>query len=178
MAYTVLHGPPALDATHEWAPATAADPPALGDTHKQPMVLPQIVIDRITGWRSLPELVDNRAPRTFGAGEVVYPPRTLGKTLVYECRVQADDREDLLLLQNDVVVGFGDRGVEGVMTVTPWTAPGGVVWTYSALVTDLQFDPAWKLDGESQITYEWAFTLTLRMSTPYFFTGEPPVGYL
>lgn len=178
MAYTATHGPPALDAIHTWNPATATDPPALGDTHLEPMVLPQIVIDGITGWRDLPELVDNRAPRTFGVGEVAYPPRTLGKTLVYECRLQADDREELLEEQHALITGFGDRATEGVMTVTPWAAPGGVAWTYSALVLDLKFDAKWKLDGESQVTYEWPFVLTLRMSDPHFYTGETPTGYL
>lgn len=176
MAYDVSHGPPMLDATHAWDPATATAPPTLGDTQKEPMELPQVVIDGITGWRSLPELVDNRAPRTFGVGEVVYPPRTLGKTLVYECRLQADDRLELLEDQNAIVIGFGDRSAEGEMTVTPWAAPGGVAWTYTALVTDLQFDPKWTLDGESQITYEWPFVLTLRMSDPRFYTSG--TGYL
>jgi hypothetical protein len=176
MAYDPSHGPPALDATHQWDPATVSNPPALGDTHREPIVLPQIEIVGITGWRDLPEMIDNRAPRTFGVGEVPYPPRFTGKTLVYECEMQADDRLDLMVMQMSLVTGFGDRDVEGAMTVTPWPAPGGVAWTYSALVTDLKFDPAWKLDGESQIQYRWGFTLTLRMSDPRFFTGG--VGYL
>lgn len=176
MAYTASHGPPALDATHQWDPPTTSNPPVLGDTHTEPIDLPQTQILGITGWRDLPEMVDNRAARTFGVGEVVYPPRYLGKTLVYECELQSDDREDLLGTQNGIVAGFGDRDTEGVMTVTPWPAPGGVVWTFSALVTDLKFDAAWKLDGQSIIRYRWGFTLTLRMSDPKFYTGG--TGYL
>lgn len=176
MPYDASHGPPMLDATHAWDPATATAPPTLGDSHTDTLILPRIVIDRITGWRNLPDLVDNRSPRTFGVGEKPYPPRQTGKTLVYEARLQADDRLELLAAQNALLIGFGDRDVEGVMTVTPWTLPGGVAWTYSALVLDLQFDPAWTLDGASRITYEWPFTLTLRMSDPHFYTGG--TGYL
>lgn len=178
MAYADIHGPPALDATHQWDPPVTSNPPVLGDTHREPMVLPQIEIVGINGWRDLPEMVDNRAPRTFGVGEVVYPPRFTGKPLVYECEMQTDDRLELLAMQMSLIVGFGDRDSEGTMTVTPWPAPGGVPWTYSALVTDLKFDPSWKLDGESQVQYRWGFTLSLRMSDPHFYVGSPPVGWL
>ena len=171
MAYTASHGPPLLDATHQWNPAAAADPPLLNDINTEPIDLPQIAVLACTGWRDAPEIVDNRAPRTFGVGEVVYPARVLGKTLVYECEIQSDDRLDMMTLQMGVVIGFGDRSAQGVMTVTPWPAPGGVAWTYTALVTDVKFDPAWKLDGESQITYRWGFTITLRMADPLFYTG-------
>lgn len=178
MPYDASHGPPALDATHQWDPPVTSNPPVLGDTHREPMVLPQIEVIGINGWRDLPEMVDNRAPRTVGVGEVVYPPRFVGKPLVYELEMQADDRLELLAMQMSLIVGFGDRDSEGVMTVTPWASPGGVPWTYSALVTDLKFDPAWKLDGESQIQYRWGFTLSLRMSDPHFYVGDPPVGWL
>lgn len=182
MAYTAAHGPPALDAVHTWAPPTATAPPALGDTQREPIVLPQIQVLRITGLRGLPEFVDNRVARTLGMGEIPLPSRTTGRTLVYECEVQTgpDDltgvaREDLLAAQNALIVGFGDRDTEGVMTITPWAAPGGVVWTYSARATDLQFDPEWKLDAQTVIAYRWGFSLTLRMSDPLFYTGG--VGY-
>lgn len=171
MAYTAAHGPPMRDATHQWNAPVSADPPLIGDTHVEPIDLPQIQLFGITGWRDPPEFVDNRAPRTFGVGEVVYPVRTLGKTLVYECEIQTDDREELLMMQMGLLIGFADRSAEGTMTVTPWPAPGGVAWTYSALVTGLVFDPSWKLDGESQIKYRWPFVLTLRMSNPYFYTS-------
>jgi hypothetical protein len=185
MAYTASHGPPLKDATHQWDPPTTSNPPVINDVQREPLVLPQIELLRCTGWRDLPDLVDNRAPRTVGVGEMLYPPRYTGKTLVYECEMQAgpDDttgaaRESLLAMQMSLVAGFGDRDSEGVMTVTPWAAPGGVTWTYSALVTDLKFDPEWKLDANDVITYRWEFSLTLRMSDPHFYTGSPPVGYL
>lgn len=170
MPYTAAHGPPAKDATHQWTPATGTPPPVLNNTNTDTAVYPRSAIDNITNWRGLPELVDNRDARTSGAGEVVYPPRTLGKTIVYECRLQGQDRLDFIEAQNGIVQGFADRD-EGVMTVTPWPAPGGVVWTYTARVLDLQFDPAWRLDGESEITYEWGFTITLRISDGLFYTG-------
>ncbi len=173
MAYSVLHGPPAMDAFHEWAPATGTAPPVINDTNTEQPEFPRIVLERPpAGWRSLPELTDNRAPRTFSAGEITYPSRRLGKTLVYECTLQCnDDREDFLLEQNAIVQGFADQDDEGVMTVTPWPVPGGVVWTYSARVLDLQFDPEWTLDGEREIVYSWGFVLTLRLSEPLYYTG-------
>lgn len=185
MPYSDIHGPPALDATHQWDPPITSNPPVLNDVRREPMVLPQIEVLRIPGWRDLPEMVDNRAPKTVGIGDVVYPPRFLGKPLVYECEMQAgpDDltgaaRESLLAMQMSLIVGFGDRDSEGAMTVTPWTAIGGVVWTYSALVTDLKFDPEWKLDANDVIAYRWGFTLSLRMSDPHFYVGSPAVGWL
>lgn len=176
--YTVAHGPPWRDATLAWQPATAEAPPVLNDVGYEPRRLPQIALDKNTGWRDLPEMVDSREGRTYGIGEVAYPPRYLGKTLVPEGRIEADDRLDLLELQNAMVQGFGDRDVEGTMTVTPWPPFGGtgedlVVWTFKALVLDLKFDADWTLsDG----FYEWGFVLTLRMSDPHFYVGE--TGYL
>jgi hypothetical protein len=182
MAYTAAHGPPLKDATHQWDPPTVSNPPVLNDVNESTLALPQVEILRCTGWRDAPEMVDNRAPRTFGSGEVVYPPRFLGKTIVYECELQAgpDDttgaaRESLLATQMSLVVGFGDRATPGVMTVTPWAHPGGVAWTYTALVTDMKWDAEWKLAGEDPISYRWGFTITLRMADPLFYTGG--VGY-
>ena len=172
MAYTAAHGPPALDAFHQWDPATGTTPPVFNDVNEDTLTLPNTRIERINNWRGLPELIDNRAGRTFGIGEITYPSRTTGKTLVYECTLLGGtDREAFLLAQNAIVQGFADQDSEGEMTVTPWAAPGGVVWTYQARVLDLQWDPSWTLNGESRIQYEWGFTLTLRMSDPLFYTG-------
>lgn len=171
MAYTVTHGPPALDATHQWAPAAGSAPPVLNDAGTSTLTLPRIELDDIQNWRGRPETVDNRAARTYGVGEVVYPARTLGKTIVYEGKVQGgQDREAFLAHQNAMVVGFANTDT-GTMTVSPWPVPGGVVWTFTARVLDLQFDPGWVLDGERPITYEWGFALTLRMGDPLFYTG-------
>lgn len=178
MAYTAAHGPPALDATHQWANASGLSaPPVLGDSHREPQIYPQIVIDRIPGWRRLPDITDNRAGRTYGVGEIPYPSRMGGKTIVYECRLETVTREDCLAYQHAIINGFGAAtDDEGVMTVTPWPVPGGVVWTYAARVLDADFTEEWTLRGNHIATYEWPFTLTLRMSDPKFYTGG--VGYL
>lgn len=177
MAYSALHGPPALDATHQWANASGLGaPPVLGDSHNVPQSYPHAVIDRINNWRGLNEIVDNRAPRTFGDGEITYPVRELGKTIVYECRLEAVTREDLLQWQTAILNGFGQStDDEGEMTVTPWPVPGGVVWTYQARVTSLEFASEWTLRGNHVATFEWPFTITLRMSDALFYTGG--VGY-
>ena len=176
MPYTVVHGPPTyFDSTHAWAPATGAVPPVLGDTNKEPRVLPQIVIEQIAGWFDLPDLTDNRAPRTFGVGELPYPSRSTGKTLVYECRVEAADQLDLTLTANAVKQGFSDQDSEGTMTVTPWASYGGSVWTYTARVVALQFDPKFTVRDDGA-TFEWGLVLTLRMSDPHFYLDG--TGYL
>lgn len=169
MAYTVDHGPPALDALHQWDPAAGDAPPVLNDVNDDGLVLPGIRVGRIVNWRGRAEIVNNSAPVTFGVGEKFYPERRLGKTLVYECRLECDDRQDFLLEQNAIVQGFADEGI-GTMTVTPWATPGGIVWTYTAKVLDLSEAENWELDNIGPIAYVWPFTLTLRMTDAKFYT--------
>ncbi len=174
MAYTTAHGPPLFDATHAWEPETATAPPVLNDANKVPRVLPQIVIDGCENFYGLPDLVANAVGRTVGVGELLDPPRQTGKTIVYEGRIEADDREELMATLIAMGRGFGDRDVEGTMTITPWAPFAGtgddlIVWTFSALVTDFRPEKAWVLtDG----LYEWGFSLTLRMSDPFFHAEE------
>lgn len=175
MPYTAAHGPSWYDAIQTWDPPLAAAPPALNNVNTSPPVWPRTRLDAITGWRDLPDMTDNRDPRTFGIGDALYPPRFAGKTLVYEGAIEAMDRLDFAALQHAMVTGYGDRDTEGVMTLTPWASPGGVVWTFSALVLALTFEKAPILSGNGVI-YEWPFVLTLRMSDPHFYTGG--IGYL
>lgn len=170
MAYGAQHGPPAKDAFHQWAPAAGSAPPVFNDVNVEDVLYPCIRIDNIANWRGRREIIDNRAGRTAGPGEIVYPERRLGKTIVYECHLEGQDREDFLEEQNAIVQGFDD-GDEGVMTVTPWSVPGGAVWTYTAKVLDLSAPDVWELDGEREVTYRWGFALTLRMSSGLFYTG-------
>ncbi len=173
MPYGATHAPSWWDSTHAWVPATADPPPVLHDCHKQPRELPQIVVDGVTGWNDLGEMVDNRAPRTYGAGEVVYPSRFIGLTRIYEAHVEADDRLDFAEMIAGLTTGYGDRSDEGMMTVTPWLPYGGedpITWTFTALVLALAFDKAPVL-GEDGIDYQQAFVLTLRLSDPAFYMG-------
>lgn len=174
--YTTAHGVPELDATHQWAPSTAAAPMVMNDVGYEPRALPQIELDAIPGLRDSAELVDNRAGRTAGPGEIGYPPQVLGKTVVYEGRIVTQDRLELLEIQTEMTRGYVE-GDDGVMTVTPWPPFGGpepVIWTYSARVLTLVFDKAWTLLNDG-FTYEWGFVLTLRMPRALFYTGG--VGY-
>ena len=171
MVYGTQHGASWYDSKHQWDPATATAPPVLNDVNKEPRVLPQTVVDGVTGWYDLADFIDNREGRTYGKGEIQYPPRVTGKTLVYECHIEAASRLDFHAIITATQVGFGDREVEGAMTVTPWLPFGGatpVVWTYYALVTALAFDRAPKLQ-EDGITYQWGYVLTLRMSDATFY---------
>ncbi len=174
MAYSVLHGPPALDALHQWAPATGAAPPVLNDVNESTLSLPATRIARIVNWRGRPEIVNNSAPKTFDVGEIFYPERRMGKTLVYECRLEGSDRQAWLLAQNAIVQGFTDGGL-ATMTVTPWASPGGVAWTYTAKVLDLAEAENWELDGLAPVAYVWPFALTLRMNTALFHSGATAI---
>lgn len=177
MAYTAADGPPDVDATHAWAPAAGTAPPTLNNRATDPATLPWIKVDGIQGWRSLPESEDNRAPRTKGDGEITYHGRKLGKTLVYEARVMAKTRETMRTALSGTMRGYAlSTDDEGEMTVTPFAAPGGVVWTFSARVIDLQADRSFDYSDKRRAAYQWGFTISLRMSDPLFYTGG--VGYL
>jgi hypothetical protein len=183
MPYAVEHGPPDLDAIHTWTPATGQGaPPSLNDVRAGLTAAtrswPEIELHEIQGWRDLPDMQDNREGRTASIGDMPYPARTLGKTLVYKGAVIALDRLSLRETVNAIVQGFGDPDTgehpEGEMTVTPWAVPGGIVWTFTARVMGLAWDPAWNLEDDG--FFGVGFTLTLRMSDPLFYTSA--VGYL
>lgn len=178
MAYTAAHGPPDIDAIHQWAPATGAAPPALNDQGStSPATLPWIKVTGIAGWRDLPEIVDNREPRTYGPGEIVYPSEKLGKTIVYTCEARATSRESIRGQITGCLRGFGvDTSDEGTMTVTPYAAPGGVVWTFSARVLAVDPDDSFAYFEKRRAPFRWGFTVAMRMSSPFFTTGG--VAYL
>lgn len=173
MAYVANDGPPSLDATHEWAPATGSAPAAI-NTKTDPPTFPWIKLKQITGWRAAPEADDNREPRTIGSGEITYPGRLLGRTIVYECEIRARTRESVQLTITSILNGYLDRSGLGTMTVTPFPSPGGVVWQYQARVLSLDADPAWDYNPGRAWPYVWGFALSLRMPSPFFFT--PALG--
>lgn len=169
MAYSATTGPPSLDATHAWTPAVGTGV-TLNARITDPATFPWIKVDRITGWRSLPEAEDNRVPRTYGTGEIVYPSRLLGKTITYEGRVLAKSREDVHTPLHTMLQAFGaSMDAEGLMTVTPYTAPGGVVWTYHARVLSLTPDQAWQWFPRRVAQYQWGWQLNMRLSDPFFY---------
>ena len=178
MAYVATDGPADLDATHAWAPATGSAPPTLNVSGVGGVapVLPWIKVTSVDGWRDLPETVDNRAARTFGAGEIAYPARVLGKTLVYQLEIRAATRESVRGTLTACLNGFGTDTNEGTMTVTPFTVPGGVTWTYAGRVTALDSDSAFTYSSGLWGPFRWGLTVTIRMSDPHFYTGG--VGYL
>lgn len=170
MTYVAADGPPDVDAKHAWAPATGSAPPVINDWAADPVTLPWIELKQITGWRSAPEADDNRDPATQGDGEIGYPGRLLGKTVVYETEIQATSREDVRRKVTDLVNGFGDRSGLGTMTVTPWSYPGGVVWQYQARVLSLDFDPAFTYSHWLRGPWRTGAVLSLRMLDPRFYT--------
>lgn len=174
MPYTIADGPPDIDGTHAWAPAVGSAPPTLNDWNVLAPTWPRVRIEQITGWRSLPDADDNRDPRTTTHGEFPWPGMMLGKTIVYEGAVRALSWLTLKAPVNSMVLGFGERSQEGVMTVTPFSWIGGTVWTYSARVISLDFDPKPDYLPNAPEVLSWGFALTLRMSDPYFYADGDP----
>jgi hypothetical protein len=170
MAYTAADGPPDLDGVHVWTPATGSAPPALNFWDVTAPAWPRIRLEQITGWRSLPEADDNRQPRTTTHGEFPYPGMMLGKTIVYEGQVRAKEWVTIKAPVHGMNQGFGERSLEGLMTITPFSWIGGVVWTFHARVLSLDFDPKPEYVPAPE-PIRWGFALTLRMSDPYFYTG-------
>lgn len=167
MTYVAADGPPDVDAKHVWSPATGSAPPTINDWDAG---LPLIELVQITNWRGAPEADDFRDPRTATVGEVGYPGRLLGKTVVYEMKARADSREALRSAITGLVNGFGDRSGLGTMTVTPLAAIGGVAWQYQARVVDFTPEPLWTYDQYLEGAWRHGASLSLRMLDPYFYT--------
>lgn len=179
MPYVATDGPPDIDATHAWTPLTGVAPPTLNvsGTGGAPPVLPWVKVAAIDGWRDLPETVDNRAPRTYGEGEITAPARILGKTVVYQCEVRANSRESVRGTLSAIIQGYGlSTSDEGTMTVTPFAVPGGVTWTFAARLLAIDADSTFTYARGLWGPYRWGLTISLRMSNPRFYTGG--VGYL
>lgn len=178
MAYVATDGPPDVDATHTWAPAAGTPPPVLNDQGGGvPNALSWLKLIAIDGWRDLPEMLDNRAPRTFGVGEVPYPSRVLGKTVVYQLQARGVTREEAQGLVSGCLNGFGaSMSDEGIMTVTPHATPGGVAWTFAGRVIAIDADSTFTLARGVLAPYRWGLTVSIRMSNPHFYTSA--VGYL
>lgn len=175
MPFTIADGPPGIDATHAWAPGSGSAPPVLNAWDIMAPTWPRIRIEQITGWRSLPDADDNRSPRTSDHGEFIWPGKMLGKTVVYEGEVRTLDWQTLRLPVNQMLQGYSERSLPGVMTVTPFAWIGGPVWTYNARVVSLDFDPKPEYIPGMTEALRWGFSLTMRMHDPYFYSGTDKV---
>lgn len=170
MAYGPEHGPPDLDATHAWAPLTGTAPPTLNDRAADPPVLPWTKVLAIDGWSDLAELLENSEPVTYGIGTVAYPNRMLDKTVVYRCEVRAANREDVREIKTAIVRGYGQSFSDlGVMTVTPYPSPGGVVWTLNGRVQQVRVDPAFSHFPKRRAPWRWGISISIKMHDPRFY---------
>jgi len=176
MTYTVAHGPPDIEAIHQWNNGSPLPPAINNQGNTYPPTLPYVRLDGITGWRSLPESDDFRAPRTNADGEVTYPGRLLGKTVVYEGRVMARDMESLRSTMAGLTRGFGNMSTNGTMTVTPYAWIGGPVWTFTARVLSFDADRDFEWNRALYVPFRHSFQLNLRMADPRFYSGG--IGYL
>lgn len=177
MAYEVQDGPPDLEAVHQWDPGGTEFNAAPWPINRQELKdtgFPWIKLLGITGWRALPESDDNREPRTLIHGEIAYPGKLLGKTVVYECQIRATTKQLVLRGLTAAVNGFGEKGILGVMTVTPYASIGGPTWTYNARVLDLTHDNAPTWSRKFVDAWRIGFSLSLRMTDPFFFAEGNP----
>lgn len=173
MAYIVADGPPDTDATHAWTPASGSSPPTLNNPLTFPATKPWAQVLSIPGWWDPPDMEDHRDGRTAGPYEIPYPPVILGKTLVYEGAIWADDEQTFRNFTRAIQRGFTtDRLNEGLMTVTPYASIGGPVWTFNARCLDFKPDKdfTWSRNRPTG-RFRRGFMLTLRMSNPRFYTG-------
>lgn len=190
MTYVAADGPPDVDAKHAWAPATGSTPPVINNWTADPVTLPYVGLQRISGWRDGADADDNREARTNDDGEIPYPGRLLGKTISYEGTVAAATREALAGQVTGLLNGYGDRSGLGTMTVTPFSSIGGVVWQYQARVLSVQFDPEPEFtaaSGQRELlpvigalgAWRRGYILSLRMTNPRFYTPTlAGTGYL
>lgn len=177
MPYTAADGPPDIDATHSWAPATGAAPPVINDRGADPPTLPWIKLLRIDGWGDFPEVSDNSEPVTYGEGEHAYPNVLLGKTVVYVWEVRARTRISCRSVKEALRQGYaGSMSDAGTMTITPYADPGGVVWTMQGRVQQCLPDPTFSFFERRRAPYRWGGTLSIRMHNPRFYQGA--TGYL
>lgn len=175
MAYTAAHGPPDIDATHTWAPVTGDAPPVINDRGADPPLLPWIKLLRIEGWSDAAELEDRRASRTYGRGEVAYPPDEIGRTVIYVCEIRATTREEVRSLVTASRRGFADDR-DGTMTVAPYPVPGGVTWTLAARCLQFDADDTFSYYRKRRAPYRWGMAISLRMADPLYYSDG--TGYV
>lgn len=174
--YAVEHGVPDIDATHTWAPAVGDAPPVVNDRGGDPPELPWVKLLGIDGWSDLPELLVFDEPRTYGEGEVPYPTRLLAKSVVYVLEVRAASRHDVREVKTALVRGFGGRTGDdeavaaGTMTVTPYTWPGGIVWTFDGSVQQITIDRNFTFIPNVRAPYRWGLSVSIKMHNPRFYT--------
>jgi hypothetical protein len=136
--------------------------------------MPWVRLLSITGWRALPESEDLREPRTYGDGEIVYPSRKLGKTIVYEMQIEARTIQSMQSHMTQLQRGFGDMNGEGTMTVTPYASYGGQVWTFTGRAISFDPEATWEYNPDRLAQLTWGAALSLRMSDPHFYADGVP----
>lgn len=172
--YAYEDGPPDTDAMHTWTPVDGAPPPIIGDQGSVwPPALPYLKLIEIEGWLRSAELEDNRAGRTFGFGDFVYPSRKLGKTLVYKLQARAGTLVECRRLVADTIAGFdASTDDEGAMVVEPYEYIGGLSWTFGARCIDYNPDATFSYFPRRRAAFRQNISVTLRMSDPHFYTVE------
>jgi hypothetical protein len=151
---SIAWGKPGREVQHQWG----AGGLILNDRH--PAGAARYVIDKLTGWYSLPEIEDARRTAGSHRGEVVLPTYPRGKTVVYEGRVEARTLPAWRGAYRALLASFQERNAEGQMLLL-----GETQWFIRARVLQLDADDdPDRLDPRRPWPFTAPFTLGLRQS--------------
>lgn len=166
MGVALADGPRGLEATHVWTPdEPATSPVVLNDRG----ALPRFWLDKIGGFKSLPEADDNRQPRTARIGESPLPGLVRGKTITPEGRIQATSLQELRQQESLLQAALGERDLEGGWAAVPKPELGDNThyWETRGRVLQLDIDDEFTYDANAQPTpWQKAFLLGIRLSDP------------
>jgi hypothetical protein len=146
---SITWGKPGREVKHQWGTLVLNDRQPAGGAGRY-------VIDKLTGWYSLPEIEDARRSSGSKRGEVVLPTYPRGKTVVYEERIEAKTLPAWRSAYRALASAFQFRNEEGYM----YLLGSPVEWFFRARVMqmDADDDPAnidprrpWPLTGGFQI---------------------------
>lgn len=166
MGVALADGPRGLEATHVWTPdEPATSPVVLNDRG----ALPRFWLDRIGGFKSLPDADDNRQSRTARIGESPLPGLVRGKTITPEGRIQATSLQELRQQESLLQAALGERDLEGGWAAVPKPGLGDDTfhWETRGRVLQLDVDDEFTYDANAQPTpWQKAFLLGIRLSDP------------
>jgi Phage tail protein len=157
----ISDGYPGIDTTHSWSGGTVLNNLTHGTV--------RVKVDKVTGWYSLAESEDNKIKNTGRRGSTPLPSTSIGKTIVYEGRIQARTRLAAMQRAREMRRAFRDKSNLGRMTLD-----GNPDWFFDARV--MQFDAdddTALLRPTAPYPFTIGFTLGLHLLDPRFYVvGE------
>ena len=157
---TIANGPPGLEVVHQWNGFS------LNDRAERPS---RIRLDRIQGWLSGAEIEDSRFSKGR-RGEFPLPAYKLGKTVVYEGRVQGKTLDGMRAKYNALKGAFWD-----IRSELPMILVGTQQWRYTARLMQFDGDDEQVNGWEAVWPFSRGFTIGLRMSDARLYAWPNPL---